>query len=477
MIKKQLSDKTIVEAYPLTQAQRLMYFVFNSYGKNPAVLNIGTGCYWQGEFDGALLKEALYEAADRCESMKLRFSPDQQFGLVQYLADKHCITVEEFDHSNMTEDESFAILKEWTRQGIDFIEKPLNTIRIMHLPNGYNGFYTKFHHLAFDGYAAKMFIADTMAIYLHKKTGSAYPKPLRSYIEAMKQELAYLESEQRTADRAYWMNTFTSSTEPVFNDYLIDNRLKKERLESGDANRRYVLMHDGDHPESRTLHYDVSAEDSAKIRNMCRERGLSVPCVLMLGLRTALSIFNERQNDVSFKFMINRRGTLLEKKSGGNRWHFFTLRTIVPEEQTFAEAALNVETEQNEVFAHCSFDTLEMYHIKHMAMKMDKLEQTYDTMSFSYHAPLEIPFETPEIKATAKGVWYNNDYSAQNLYLTVKHRLSDDGFEFIFEYRINENPLEDLKVFYDKLIKVLLVGAENPDIKIGEILDILKLDD
>ena len=476
MTEKTLRDGSTVTIYPLTQAQRFMYFVFNGYGKNPAVLNIGTGCYWQGAFDEAALREALYEAIGRCDSIRLRFTPDPQYGLAQYLAEDPDIVIGTFDHSGMTEEASFATLKEWTKEGsVDFFEKPLNTVRIMRLPGGYNGFYCKFHHLAFDGYAAKMFMADAMAIYVSKRTGAPYPKPMKPYLEAMAQELAYLDSDARKADRAYWMRRFSTESEPVFNDYLLKNRLEQARAESGDPDRRYIMLFEGEHPESRTLHYDVSAEDTQKVLDMCRARGLSVPCVLMLGLRTALSAFNGNQPDVSFKFMINRRGTLLEKKSGGNRWHFYSLRTVVPPELTFAEAARAVEDEQNETFRHCAFDTLEMYHIKHMAMHIEHIEQTYDSLTFSYHAPQPVPFESEEIAKTAKGIWYNNDYSAQNLYLTVKHRLSDNGFEFIFEYRICEDPEEDLKIFYRKLIAAVMLGAENPDMTVGEILEKIKL--
>ena len=475
MVEKTLSNGTVVEAYPLTQAQRFMYFVFNSYGKNPAVLNIGTGCYWKGDFDCDVLRESLCESIERFDCMRLRFSPDRQFGLVQYLADKAEITIEEVDHSSLSEEESFKILKDWTKAGVDLVEKPLNTIKIMHLPGGYNGFYAKFHHLAFDGYSSRMFLSDVMAIYVSKKNGTPYPKPLKSYLEAMKKELAYLDSEERKKDRAYFMKLFSESSEPIFNDYLLDNRLKAAREKENDPDRRYILLFEGEHPESRTLSFNVSAEDTKKVVDMCHERELSVPCVLMLGLRTALSAFNENQEDVSFKFMINRRGTLTEKKSGGNRWQLFTLRTIVPEESTFEEAAKNVEDEQNEVFRHSTFDTLEMYQIKHMAMKLQCLEQTYDSLSFSYHAPQDIQFATQEAKESAKGIWYNNDYSAQNLYLTVKHRLNDNGFEFIFEYRINENPVDDLKIFYDRLIKAVMLGTENPDMTMKEILDRIKL--
>ena len=36
----------------------------------------------------------------------------------------------------------------------------INTIKIIHLENNYNGFYIKFHHLAFDGYSTQHFPSD-----------------------------------------------------------------------------------------------------------------------------------------------------------------------------------------------------------------------------------------------------------------------------------------------------------------------------
>lgn len=464
-------DGKTYTAYPLTQAQRLMYFVYNTYSRELAMLNIGTGCYWQGDFDEALLREAIGEARDRCDTMRLRFKPDLKFGLVQFLSEEPLPPVETVDLSDRTTAEADGLLEAETRVGTPLEDNALSFVKIVRMPEGRNGFYCKLHHLAFDGYAAKLFMADVMAIYLSKRGCGPYPKPMKPYLEAMTQELEYLNSDRRKADRAYWMQRFSTESEPIFNDYLLDNRLEKARRESGDDSQRYVLMFEGEHPVSKQLYYEVSAQDTEKVLAMCEQRGLSVPCVLMLGLRTALSSFNREQPDVSFKFMINRRGTLLEKKSGGNRWHFYTLRTIVDPSLTFAEAARLVEDEQNEVFRHCAFDTLEMYHIKHMAMHMDRLEQTYDSMSFSYHAPLEILFESEEVKKTARGVWYHNGYSAQNLYLTVKHRLDDNGLEFIFEYRVSEEAAaHDLAVFYDRLIRTVMLGAEDPDRAIGEIL-------
>ncbi|MCH5198024.1 MAG: hypothetical protein J1E34_03865 [Oscillospiraceae bacterium] len=478
MSLRTLQNGLNVETYPLTQAQRFMFFVYNSFGKNSPVLNIGTGYYWKDDFRPDLLKEALTEAMERCEPIRMRLCFESINGvnqLVQYFVPDAEIPVEEFDFRDIPYEESYEIIKGWTKELIDMIDKPLHLVRIIRLPNGMNGMYLKFHHLAFDGYAAKAFIADVMGIYLSKKCGKPYPKPLRSYFEAMQEEFAYLDSDERKKDRQFWLETFTKESEPIFNDYLLDNRLKKAREESGDPNRRYISMYEGDHPESRTLMYELSKEESDSIMTLCRENDLSVPCVLMLGLRTALSAFNQNQPDVSFKFMINRRGTLLHKKSGGNRWHFYTLRTNIAPELSFRKAIDAVNDAQSAVLRHCNFDTLEMYHLKHMAMKMSDIGQTYDSMTFSYQAPLEVPYESEEIKATTQGIWYNNDFSAQNLYLTVKHRANDNGLEFIFEYRISENSREDLEILYPKMLKAIMLGVHNPDITIGEILEEIKL--
>ena len=478
MSTKTLPNGKTVETYPLTQAQRFMFFVYNNYGKNSPVLNIGTGYYWKDDFRTDLLKEALEEAMQRCDSIRMRFCLEQIKGvtqLVQYLVDDAEIPVEEFDFSDMPYEESYKIMKDWTKELIDMIDKPLHKVRIIHLPDGRNGMYLKFHHLAFDGYSTKVFIADVMGIYLSKKCGTPYPRPMKPYFDAMMEEFAYLDSDERKRDREYWMKYFSTSPEPIFNDYLLDNRLEKARKETGDPNRRYIDMYEGQHPESGTLMFEVSKEDSDRIIDLCKTNDLSIPCVLMLGLRTALSAFNKNQSDVSFKFMINRRGSILQKKSGGNRWHFYTLRTDIAPELTFREAVEAVEDAQSAVFRHCNFDTLEMYQIKHMAMKMASISQTYDSMTFSYHAPLEVPAESDEVRSTMQGIWYNNDFSAQNLYLTVKHRANDNGFEFIFEYRLNENSRDDLEILYPKILKSIMMGVENPDVTVGEILEEIKL--
>ena len=78
-----------------------------------------------------------------------------------------------------------------------------------------------------------------------------------------------------------------------------------------------------------------------------------------MGLRTILSKFNGDEKDVSVKSCVARRGTLLEKKSGGTRIHFFPVRTYIEPETTFLEALGIIQAEQNKLFRHANFDPID----------------------------------------------------------------------------------------------------------------------
>lgn len=475
MITKKLSDGSTVTAFPITAAQQLMYFLSITHGANVPVLNIGTGYYWQGEMDVEKMKEAMREAIDRCDTMRLRFVEDDDYTILQYVVEDSGIEIGFEDLSDISLEQAHDIMKARTFPLIDMFEKPLHTITLLRLADNYCGFYLKLQHLAMDGYSAKVFISDVMAIYLNKTMAMPYPKPMRPYIPALIKDLQYKQTEQYQKDKAYWAGTLQGS-EPIYTDYLLKgNRLKAQRIEKNDPTLRAADVHGGE-PESRTLLCRLTGEESQALTQMCRARDISLPCAVMTALRTALSVFNDNETDVSFKVMINRRGTLAEKKSGGVRMHFFPMRTIVTPDKTFEQAVRISESSQNEIFAHSNISTLEMIQIRHAYMKKGAgLEDTYDCMSFSYQPLMEVPCADEEMKKSSVGVWYNNDASMQNLYLTVKHRSNDNGLDFIFEYRTNAKPLEDLKIFYDKIYQTLLIGTENPDITIGELLERIKL--
>lgn len=475
MLPIELQNGKKVQAYPLTSAQQLMLYLSKQYGNNVPVLNICTGYYWQGEFDTGIMKESLNEAIERCNAMRIRFAAHPLFKVVQYLADESEIEIIEEDLSSMPWDDAHEFIKERSHSLIELFEKPVNEVRIIHFENDYHGVYVKLHHMAFDGYSSRIFLCDAVEIYLSKKYNMPYPKPMKSYIECIEKEFRYKDSEQQEKDIEFWKGTILDYPEAIYTDYVRPSRLLKKREEANDPSLRRVEVHDGNDPSSKTLKFSIDSETTQKIMKMCAENDLSVPCVLMMGLRSALSSFNNDEKDISYKVMINRRATLLEKKSGGMRMHFFSMRSIVESEMTFIQAVRVLEKAQNDIFIHSNISTIEAIVIRHQAMQCGS-DATYESMSFSYLPQLEIPCYGEQMKKTCRGFWYNNDVSMQNLYLTVMHRSYDGGLDFVFEYRTNNNPIGELNIFYRKMIDSILLGVDNPDITVKEILDDIRED-
>ncbi len=468
MIEKTLPSGKTVNAFPLTIPQQFMLGVSIQYGAGFLVNNIGSGYYFKGGMDFGKMRESLYEAIERCDTMRLRFMPDEQFKVLQYIEERTEIVIGELDYSDLSEAEAHAKLLEHTRGEVPLFMEELHKIWLVRLKDGYNGILMKIQHLAMDAYSVKIFLRDVMEIYLSKTEGRAYPKPMRPYYPEAMKELAFIDSPKHDAERKYWFESLANNPEPVFTDYLLDNRMKKQRETYPD--RRYCDIHSGS-PEAGLLQFSLTKEETDRIMTMCKENDLSVCATISMGVRTALSVFNDNEEDVSFKMIINRRGTIGEKKSGGLRIGTFPTRSIVSANETFKDGVNKIAADQSAMYQNSSIGFMEMLGLRHMSMPETALpDSTYDSVGFSYQPLLVIPNKDEETERTARGVWYNNGASMIPVYITARHRTNDGGLDFTFEYRKEPEPRRDLKIFFEKIKTTLLMGAENPEVKVGEIL-------
>lgn len=472
MISKTLPDGKTVQAFPLSIPQQFMYFMSKQYGARYPVNNIGIGCFFSGETDYDEMSAALLEAVERCDTMRLRFTRDEKYGILQYVTEKSGLKTDILDFSGVPLEEAKRQLLKISREEIPTFDCEIHRISLLKLENGRSGIFIKLHHFAMDAYSAGVFLRDAVEIYLHRTENAPYPRPMRPYIPALMTELSYINSAEQEADRDYWYRSLADTDEPVFTDYLLNSRLAEQQKEN--PGQRFADIHSGS-PEAEALIFSMDAEESRKILSVCDEREISVCAFLSMALRTVLSAFNGNEEDVSFKMIINRRGSVSEKKSGGIRIGFLPMRSIISPDKTFIEGVNTVAGVQSEIYAHSSLGFGDMLVQRHRSMPSSaKPDSTYDSVGFSYQPLMRFP----QIKGlTAENVWFNNGASMIPLYLTVKHRSTDEGFDFIFEYRKTPDPHKDLQVFYKKLREALITGAENPDILISDMLGQIRITD
>ncbi len=469
-MKEFVVNGAVMQCYPLTAAQRIHHY---SVMHCPChqLLNIGTGLYIQQDLDFNLLKEAIYEACYRMESMRLRFLQDEDGTVYQYIVPFEEQEIRLVDFSHWKEEDAHDEMRRWTAIPFPRFHSIMHEIVMIKLPNGYNGLYMKVNHMTMDSSSIIAFDRDVIELYCAKCYGTEMPKPMQSYIQALEKDLAYeADSPARQKDFQFWTEEIEAS-EPMYTDFNGMGRLITQRRESGNPNLRsaYVVSKS---PEAAISVYQLEKEPSDRLMQFCTENRVPMVCLLLMGLRTVLSKFNDNEKDVSIKSCVARRGTLLEKKSGGTRIHFFPLRTIMEPELTFMEGLQKMQEAQNRLFRHANYDPIE-YTMRRGQYRNYAPGASYESISLTYQ-PMTLKQDSermPDIPY--KSFWYTNGVAAQPLYLTVMHRVEDNGLNFNFEYKKDAVTHEEMEYLYYYLCRVLFRGIENKDRTIGEILDMI----
>lgn len=464
-----MKEKSGKILYPLTAAQKLHFF-YQKYCPKKQVLNIGTSLTIQQSLDFNALKEAVYQAYQRCESMRLRFTQDEEGTVCQYLADREERDIEFFDFTGWQECHAVDKMREWTSVPFERFDSPLNRLVMIIMPDGFQGIYLLVDHMTMDAQSLILFLRDIIEIYCHMKyEGIDYPKEMSSYIEQLNKDLLYeAESKAKKRDIEFF-EKIISGSEPVFNSIFGPEQLEAERVKEKNPNYRAVT-NVSDNVDANIVTFELEAAPSERLMNFCQEHHISMVCLLMMGLRTYLQKVNGN-TDVSINTTVARRATLAEKKCGGTRIHCFPFRTIVEREDTFMEGLEKIRDGQNQLFRHANYDPTAYYAYRNKCYNL-KQGQTYEPLSLTYQ-PLTLKDKGLERLGDIryKSAWYSNGAAAHALYLTVMHRAEDNGMNFNFEHQTGVVSFERLQYMYYYLCRIIFKGVENPDMTVGEIID------
>ncbi|MGN0633958.1 MAG: condensation domain-containing protein [Oscillospiraceae bacterium] len=469
-MKEMNINGSVVQCYPLPAAQRMHSYTVK-YCPRHQVLNIGTGLYVQQDVDFSLLRKAIYMAYERFESMRIRFVEDENGEIFQYIVPNEDREIPLYDFSHWREEAAHDEMRKWTAEPFKRYNSPMNKVVMIKLPQGYNGIYLKADHMTMDSSSIISFHRDVLELYCNLRYGTEMPKPMRSYIEEIKKDLAYENnSEARQRDLEFWQNEIAKS-EPMYTDFTGQGRLITQRRETGNPELRSAII------TSKTLDaaisvYHLEKEATERLMKFCEENNVPMTSLLLMGLRTVLSQFNGNEKDVSVKTNVSRRGTITKKRCGGTRIHFFPLRTVLEPELTFLDGIRVIQKEQNKIFRHAEFDPIELTMMRSKYWKL-RPGASYESISLTYQ-PMGLDKEKDKMPDISyKSMWYTNGVAAQPLYLTIMHRPEDNGLNFNFEYKKDVVTEEEMEYLYYYICRVLFRGIEDKNRTIGEILEMI----
>ena len=464
-----MKEKNGKQLFPLTEAQKLHFFSQMACPKKQ-LMNIGTSVTIQQSLDFGALREAIYQAYARCESMRLRFTKDEEGNVWQYVADREERPIEFFDFNCWREEDAVAKMREWTSTPFQEFDSPLNRVVMIITPDGFQGIYLLVHHMTMDAQSLICFLKDVIEIYCNMKyEGIPYPKELSSYIEQLKKDLEYeAGSKAQQRDREFF-HKLIASKEPIFNGLHGRDLLEAARKETGNPNLRTAVNTNGNVDASIQV-FSLEADPSRRLLEFCEQNHVSMVALLMMGMRTYFQKFND-YDDVSIVTTGARRATLKEKHCGGTRIHCFPFMTTVKKSNTFMEGLKIIRDGQNQFFRHANFSPSEYFYYRGQYYK-NLPGHTYEPLSLTYQPATLASNGLDRLNGIQyKTAWYSNGVAAQALYLTVMHRPGDNGINFNFEYQTDVVSYEDLEKFYYYLCRIIFRGIEDPNRTVEEIIN------
>ena len=457
--------------YPLTNAQKF-HLYYQSFCPKKEVVNIGVSLTIGMELDLEVLKQSIYKAYERCDSMRLRFAKDKEGNWYQYVVDKEEREIEYVDFTGKTMEEANAIMTGWTQKPFKQIDSPMNRIVIIKTPDGFMGTYNLVDHMTMDAQSLIYFMTDVIELYCNAKfEGVPYPKDMASYVEQLQKDLAY-EAGCKAKDRdAEFFQKIIEESEPIYNGITGPQKLQLERERCNDPELRAAVNASREVDSALDI-FHLEAEPTERLMKFCEEQHISLTVLLLMGLHTYFHKMNGN-DDVSINTAIARRATLKEKKSGGTRIHSFPFRVILPKEKTFLEGIQEIRDKQNEYFRHANYNPTEYFAYRGKTYPHAP-GQTYEPMSLTYQ-PLSMRkndlAKTGGIQYKTK--WYPNGATTQAMYLTVMHRTDDNGLDFNFEHQVASVTRAELEYMYYYLCKIMFKGIENLSLSIADIMNLV----
>ncbi len=456
-----------VKYYPLAAAQATQHDLAKEFGTSQ-VINVCTCSTLQTEIDFDLLKKCIQEEFKRYECLRIRFTkPDKNGDVMQYIVPRDTRDIELVDFSGSDERAVERKLNEWSFEPFSEPDAPMAEIKMIKMPDGYQGLYLKIDHRLADSSAVIVMINDIMELYCHYRFGSPYPKPLPSYTEALEKDLERQNSAKKTERDSEFWDKVLDMGEPLYSDVTGTWKLEETRKEHNDPSIRWADREIKDTRVNFAV-FDLEPEPSMRLLEYCLNNNVSMTNLLLMGLRTYLSKMNNGQTDISIRNFVSRRSTKLERFSGGSRTQWFPCRTVIEPDTEFLDGIYIIQDFQNQVYRHSNYDQAAL--AKKFAEKFGQPPHTtYEGMLLTYQ-PLPVRLQNPNLKGIPfKSRWLSNGTGVQKLYLTVMHR-PDTGLQFFFKYQEAELSRDDVEKVYYYLMRIIFMGVEHPDLTVGDII-------
>lgn len=451
--------------YPLIPPQEMIQFMLKYSFFHKQVTQIPDSIIVSQKIDFDVMTEAFNIEIERNDCLRLVFFK-QNGKIMQYFRDQYRIgSVPVYNFKS--DEEREKVLTADAQKPIKMLKGEIFRLKYFTTYDGRYGVYINIHHLVMDNAAVFAFFNDLFAVYDHLKNGKPMPKPLGSYEDRIKRELAYVEDKSNLEkEKAAYTEYITRNGEPLYLGVEGPKLLEAERKKKKDPSINAPSLFDPIHDKAELTKTTFSPELSEKFFAFCENNNVSPECLVQLALRMHLSKINNGHLDTYFICLCTRRRTLVEKRSGGTVTTPLPWRVHLEEDDTFMSALDKMAEAQVWAFRHMDYPYLEYRDLQRELFNYSAAAGS-STMMFSW-----MPINEKSINGWEyEYVGYGLGRYIMVLYTFAMKDAHTGCLKISCLHRTKFVSVEDIKALQNGTKKALEIGLENPDISVKELLE------
>ena len=451
--------------YPLIPPQEMIQFMLKYSFFHKQVTQIPDSIIVSQKIDFDVMTEAFNIEIERNDCLRLVFFK-QNGNIMQYFRDPYRIgSVPVYNFKS--DEEREKVLTADAQKPIKMLKGEIFRLKYFTTYDGRYGVYINIHHLVMDNAAVFAFFNDLFAVYDHLKNGKPMPKPLGSYEDRIKRELAYVEDKSNLEkEKEAYTEYITRNGEPVYLGGEGPKLLEAERKKKKDPSINAPSLFDPIHDKAELTKTTFSPELSEKFFSFCENNNVSPECLVQLALRMHLSKINNGHLDTYFICLCTRRRTLTEKRSGGTVTAPLPWRVHLEEDDTFMSALDKMADAQVWAFRHMDYPYLEYRDLQRELFNYSAAAGS-STMMFSW-----MPINEKSINGWEyEYVGYGLGRYIMVLYTFAMKDAHSGCLKLSCLHRTKFVSVEDIKALHNGTKKVLEIALNEPDISIKDLLE------
>lgn len=422
--------------YPVSSAQKRIYFTTQMAGSNSILYNISGGIILDGIIDHKALENHLNTLINRHEALRTSFEINGD-NVVQKISDNISFKLDLLESANFGD--LNLIFKDFVKP-FDLSKAPLFRAKLIKFTNGKSVLLIDMHHIISDGTSFSILADELCMLY----NGKSLPTISTTYKDFSAFENKRLTSGKLKTAENYWVNQFKNDI-PVLNLPLSHPRPAVQSF------------------EGKKLYSSIDSNTALKINELSKALGVTPYIILLSSYYILLSKYTS-QDDIVVGSPIVGRDIANTYNLIGMFVNTLALRAHIDNNLPFKQFILNIKENMLEAYKYQTYPFDEL--VNKLNIKKDTSRNPlFDTM-FLYQNNGYKDIEFDGIKSE----YYIPDTHISKFDLSLEALPTNNGeIKLSFEYATSLFDEEFIKNMASHYLNILKTILDNADIKILDI--------